>query len=408
MLKSKLWQRWLMALLLALGLGTLWGLLIAISGSALFALWPSDRKSFQFIEVTTNGQPLVHTNIGGNYLNKEFRTLDGEKIDPDEVQMLSAAATTKPSLSPGLFTLPVTWHQRLAGMCDYARPPVEWVMIRDAELSGHAYLAGFDPITKLPVGYLGHAGFRQSKPPIGEQFDLGKFRLTNTDKLRFAGAHRVNFSGRAYPDSVSDFNEKQSLSVGTIYLADAHGSIHEINLRTRKVRTLVQLSGVTSIAITRMPRPRTSAGNGEDAGQENEPINGTLQLNLRATQFPPLNGSQFTLAQHTTLFVPDDMPEVKKRKLVHRLVARCVDRLVVINPFEGTRKIFPLPENLRNTGFSARIISEGELFLEVERGYWEQGKVLDLMLLNLTGEITSKKTVRLSSYVPDDPSYDFT
>jgi len=403
MSKNKLWQRWLLALLFALGLGVVWGFLLAFGGSVVSALSPGDGKTHEGLQITVDGEPLVQAFIGGNYTHTELRTLDGQLVDQDQVQLLGSVSTYPPYRSPGLIEWPVIWRERLAGMCDYARPPVEWMMIRDAEPLGHVYLSGFDTITKLPVGYIGLHGFRQAKPPEDEQFHLGPHRLNWEGRARVTSIGRIEFGSRTYPDTGTEPNEKQVLAYWLVYLADADGQIHEINLRTHAVRSLAEISEVASIAIAGLPLP-LAKGDGEDeAGQDDVPINGTLQFHT--TGFTSSKIPEFRLTQHVIEFRVNPNPSAnKKRKIVHRLLVRCVDRLVVINPFDDTQQVFPLPEGLEHANFSVSTVADDRLLLQVQSGHWEQGNVVDVMGLNSAGEVTPTQTVRLaSSYVPGDP-----
>jgi len=263
---NKLWQKWLLALLFALGLGVIWGFLLAFVGSAVAALSPSDGKTHEDLQITVEGEPLVQTYIGGNYTHTELRTLDGEKVDPEKVQLLGGVGTYPPYRSPGLIERPVIWRERLAGMCDYARPPVEWMMIRDAEPLGHAYLAGFDTITKLPVGYIGRLGFRQAKPPQDEQFYLGPHRLNWEGGARVTSIGQIRFGIRGPQETRPEPNEKQALASWLVYLADADGQIHEINLRTHAVRSLAEISDVASIAVANLPLPLAKGDSEDEAG----------------------------------------------------------------------------------------------------------------------------------------------
>ena len=60
----------------------------------------------------------------------------------------------------------------IGGISDGKRPPATWYVVRDDRPKGHCYLAGYDAVSKLPVGFIGRKGFRETRPTTDEQFEL--------------------------------------------------------------------------------------------------------------------------------------------------------------------------------------------------------------------------------------------
>ena len=85
------------------------------------------------------------------------------------------------------------------------------------------------------------------------------------------------------------------------------------------------------------------------------------------------------------------------RKLVHRLLVRGSDRLVLLNPFNDSQQDFLLPEELHKASFSAYALSGDLLLLQAHRGDWERGYVVDLLWVDTDGEVQKNKLCDLQA-----------
>ena len=63
---------------------------------------------------------------------------------------------------------------------------------------------------------------------------------------------------------------------------------------------------------------------------------------------------------------------------------------------------FKLPSDLEDKNLTVSASGPNRLLLQVDRGFWEQGSIVDLLTINPDGKIEHQDTVRLLGYVPED------
>lgn len=392
MSRSSITRKWVSALVLTLGVGVVWATAAGIIGSIISGLIPSNRVTYESVVVVADGTPLIQARSSNNYFNTELRTLDGQTVELEEESWLGGVSFAEPYRAPGVVQLPITWSERIAGCSDYGKPPVNWLLMRDDRRPGSAYFTGYDTESKLGVGYLGSRGFRPAVPPADKQFDLGNHSLdwsssavTSVGDLEFG--HPPNNYGIAKPE------ENRTLASWIVFLVDGN-EIREVDLRNRKVRTIGKLDQLLSLGIASQPLPPNAD---EDVGPTDEPE----ETGLQSKQSQPA----FHLAamQNDVIFsIAPNAPINPTHKSVHRLLARCAERIVALNPFNGSQQEFALPESLRNAQFSAYLVAADELLLQVYSGFWEHGSITDLYWLNTAGEVTREEKLRLAGYPRQD------
>src|SRR5262249_6160151 len=117
----------------------------------------------------------TQSTIGYSLSAVNRRTLDGQPWPIDYERWLNGAFLFSPVKPPGLVWIAPSWTDqglRLTGGTDGRRPPAAWYFIRNAGRQGKTYLAGFDVMSKLPIGYIDRNGFRLTPPRQETQFDL--------------------------------------------------------------------------------------------------------------------------------------------------------------------------------------------------------------------------------------------
>ncbi len=381
-------RKWISMLVLTLGLGAAWGVGVALIGAVGMSLMPpATRGDSEDIIVVADGTPLIKTRIGGNWNNTKLRTLDGEAIDLEAIHWPRQASFRKPYREPRWFESPVTWRERIAGLSDEQKPPMSWVAIRDGQRPGHAYFAGYDPTSKLGLGYLGRAGFRPSIPARDEWFDMGNSTFS-WQSQPIASRNSVLYGRLANLYGRGTSTDKNRLAWGLCFMVDGK-EIQEIDLANKRVRTLASLEGLRSLSIVTQPLPAT------DEDTEAEPTNlpGDESADSLKAQ-SPFRLASMQAYTYTTVFVAS--PEIDaKHKTADRILACCDDRLVVINPFDNSQQAFSLPEQLRESDFSVYSMSEDKLLLTVGRGKWESGRIVDLLWIDTEGKIVQEKNLRL-------------
>ncbi len=160
-----------LALLLALGLGAAWAAVVAWCGSVVDD-WLKRDNEYRYVQVLVDGTPVVIAQSRSDYSGQVVRTLDGKKVPAeDRIGML------EPNSLPGLREYSRTprslpWDKRLSLLSDRRDPPAYWVFVHNGEWEGGGYFVGYDSKSKLRIGYLGTAGFRDAPPPSEERFDM--------------------------------------------------------------------------------------------------------------------------------------------------------------------------------------------------------------------------------------------
>ena len=294
-------QRFVVALVLAFGFGAVWALMIGAASSIASAFRPSVVQVSEGLAVTTDGTPLIRTMMPNIYVDMTLRTLEGQTVELESSgeRWLTAAVFPEPYRSPRWVSWPITWKQRIGDSSDFNKPPAAWVIVRDGGRPGHAYLAGYDVFSKRRLGHIGREGFRATRPPSDEWFDFGNATLSHGDAAVASAGFMVlgsvfisNLSSSYY----SAFAPKEGrLEQWLVFLKDGE-TIQEVNLRNRQVRSVTSLENLLALAVTTQPSNRSP----ESDPADEEPVN-------------------------------------TQRELVHRLLARCEDRIVNVNPFDGTQ-----------------------------------------------------------------------
>jgi len=396
MSRQSITRRWVSAIVLTLGIGTVWGAIIGICVMIVGTLMPSRPITTENIVVVIDGTPLIQTQIAGNYYNTELRTLEGQSIELDDESWLGGIYYSEPYRKPSVIQLPISWAERIAGCSDYGKPPASWLLIRDDQRPGSVYFTGFDTTSKLNIGFIGRNGFRATIPPADELFDLGNQTFAWGSNVA-ATPNGIDYGSSSYHYNEKKPEDDRHLAPWIVFLLDGD-VIQEIDLRRHTVRPLKKLDGLFAIEIAWQPAPDE-----EKVEEEIEKLNDADQQ-TNHTQ------SKFRLAamQNTVFFpVTPAKPINTKQKTTHRLLARCTDRIVAINPFDGSQQEFPLPQELLQEGLTVYSIADDQLLLQVDGGYWEHGSITDLLWINSAGEVNREKTLRLAGYTPGNESLQF-
>jgi hypothetical protein len=286
-------------LLLAIGFAAAWGFLTVFVTESFVRPLASAPRTYEQLAITEAGEPLVYRyTTERGVQDSQYRTLDGKAVDRPEWTLSSVSVQRSDAMKPrgGFDAAWVDWHYRLLTASECRTPAVTWYIIRDAEASGHVYLAGYDEQTRLNVGYIDRTGFREIVPPVADQFDVGGSRYLMSGRIAGRG---LGYSGFQEAAGLRQFPE------WVIYLAD-NNRVVEIDLRERRVRPLLESPDVGSIGI--LLEANWTRGGIAVAG--------------------PVEGAA-------------------RRREEERLAVRLNDRVALIDPESGDRSDFVLPESLR-------------------------------------------------------------
>jgi hypothetical protein len=239
----------LLALVLAVGTAVVWGFVCGFCADAI-RRWqrrqPSSlARTAEQLLVTSEGVPVIATIGNRDYHYRTYRTLDGEPVEA-AAQIYPAALLDAETLEG--YGWPVEWSARMTGVNDGQMPPQYWYLIHDGCRPGHAWLEGFDSVSKRRVGYLGRQGFSATPLAVADQFLLdGRLFGSGLVFGYFGPMEPRNFSSTSnfLPTSVS---QGGLIPLWRGYLV-TDGKLVEVDIRQRRVRTVLEEPGLLSAVI---------------------------------------------------------------------------------------------------------------------------------------------------------------
>jgi hypothetical protein len=344
---KRIWRQLSTSLIVAIGIALVWGVLVGWGGAVVDTiLWPRNI-TYEQIVLTAQGTPLIYTRtrfVNDDQFSQTYRTLDGQSATVRSGERLNRKNLQAPVEPPGLWYLPIEWKYRVAGISDLGKPQVGWCLIRDDQPSGQAYLVGYEMKTKQFVGTIGRNGFCSSMPPEEERFEHDSHPYGRMMGSACTSGY-ISY-GRAAPRH--QYNQivfHHDIPQWLLFLIDGD-RLQEIDLRSRKVRTLFQSPDLVGVSL---------------------------------------------------LTAKDNSAEDGKKRAVHRLMVRLTDRVVILDRTTGDKQEYLLPESMRRQQLSAYAIDDGQLLLvSKDYGAGKEGrKKVKLVWFSPDGQTTQEKEVSL-------------
>jgi hypothetical protein len=244
--KGSLAGRLLWALILGGGFGTLWLIIVMISGSLLVSQWRMGnggprRGTFpEQLIISTDGRALVR----GSFVQGQaagYRRLDGtpekETSDIRQADSLPVWHMREPTLvdDPYFFLNSLgDWDWRMRAFPDELQPDEVWYFIHDGRTYGAGYFAGYDKVEKRRMGFIGDKGFSVARPPREDWFRVER-HLVKSPLMKLWTSIGV-IKG---PAGVSlDSFEKSPIPPHLVFVPSGH-ELKQVDLSTRTVRTVL-------------------------------------------------------------------------------------------------------------------------------------------------------------------------
>jgi hypothetical protein len=196
----------LLALLLAGGALTVWGLAMGALGSA-YVERSRKLEVVELLRVTNSGQPIIESYRRRSRDPHLFSDLERRPARLSEVEpqregkppaflrshSLSKAERFQHWLAPeSSFSI--------RGLNNGGMSRTNWFLRKDEESTEHAYLVGYDLQSKHCIGYVGVRGFRLDKPSLDDQFAIGARSMNVASAALHSDWGRANpFSGDRTP-----------------------------------------------------------------------------------------------------------------------------------------------------------------------------------------------------------------
>jgi hypothetical protein len=336
----------LLALLLAVGTLVIWVFVCMFCSQSLNQVWPQQVVREQ-VFVQEDGTPAIATtsNVDNDrVMSRVVRTLEGEVIEHETP--LSSGSLMGPAFLQRYHNPGWDWTGHILSATDGRDPAQLWYVIHDGQLQGHAWLEGFDSVTRQRIGFIGRQGFRTEQLPPDELFpmDARLFRTGGTwvssrwvsrQVDPYSPARRTSRTGR--------------LPEWVVYLISG-SQLLEIDLRARSVRTLIEDQGLISATVV------------EQAVSEGG-----------ADRLP------FGAPQH--------------------LAVRSEDHLWIVDPNTGQRRQYPLSGDVRRANLEVYELSDGLL---VRWWNWPAYDTDDehLVWLDQQGQVVRERTITLRREPP--------
>jgi hypothetical protein len=260
----------------------------------------------------SDGTPLIASNPGGSQGDPHFRDLQGNPVmlSVDDLQEVLHGdfLPANPPPSPD----DLAWDDCFLRLADGRMPMTMWYFLSDGLREGAGYFVGYDSNSKVRIGYLGTSGFRTGPLPAEEWFPFDG--TTNPPLSRLVGGpatYNIFSNGIGYAVRPSGGRAPQGfLSAWDAYIFGRDGKIYHADLQARTVQVVLESPQLRSVGISAWS-------------------------------------------------------EGAKRGVLYRLAARTEDAILVLNVQGKPLARYPIPEALRNLGFTFAESKTGEAIL-----YW--------------------------------------
>ena len=169
--ETSLMCRFLAAVTLAVGFGTVWFVLLLWIGISTLEAWPGQNpRRWEALVVTTDGTPLVQSRTFDNLSLVTYRDRNGRENDAvdqsDQVPAMSLRG--EPGNASPFFSRP-GWPRRIKVFMDEREPASVWYFVHDGSLQGSGYFVGYERVSNRLIGFIGLSGFRARPIPPDER-----------------------------------------------------------------------------------------------------------------------------------------------------------------------------------------------------------------------------------------------
>jgi len=225
-----------LAIVLAIGAGVIWGVIVGFSFSTISAIVFSHDVNEQ-LTFLHDGTPVIQSYLGADYTARTYRTLEGKPVDVEDIDLRCGDFLSGPQDTRKRFA-DLTWERRIAPLRDDYYGRENWYFIHDGQLRGHAYFVSYDKAAKARTGYMGRNGFRPDEPPLEDQFSINGRRMSKS----------------GFPAAILNLYNGSNDVRGKCLLAD--DGLWRIDMKKRSVAVLRKDS--TSVSAVMSYKPRTN------------------------------------------------------------------------------------------------------------------------------------------------------
>jgi hypothetical protein len=241
-------QPLLLAAVLAVGFGFVWGL-VGLWATEVGVYVVGNVPAPEALVFLPDGTPRVGV-VAGPQGEREYRDLAGNPapVPDDETGWLAPALL--PAGQPG----GAADGGHIRSFADGQVPATYWYFMADGRPGGTAYFVGYDSKTSACVGYLGAAGFREGPPLAEELFPFDGVAAGRHARV-FSTQNQNNPAG--HPKYVTHGQAPRGgVSVWDVYVLGRGGRLFHADLRRRAVEVVLDEPRLRSVAlVSGLPDP---------------------------------------------------------------------------------------------------------------------------------------------------------
>ena len=242
-----------LAILLGVGAGIVWAVLLGIAQRSLEQLGPKVAMN-ENLMVGSDGTVLIFSYLYYPYRKETFRTLDGREVENAwRLPLLQGAellGLDNPYVPFAPYKPFMMAQRRVTPVGGFGRPPAFWYFVHDGKPNGRGYFVGFHADSKRLAGYLGAKGFRDDVPSADEQLPVDLRQVQN------GAAFPVYKAWGSEPRDTPLARDDESMDPNAAKLPMiSDDRLLEIDFRTGGVRELLKLPGLMSVGFLSRPMP---------------------------------------------------------------------------------------------------------------------------------------------------------
>lgn len=398
--RGDVWQRIIAAGIIAAGMGVVWGLGVGWIVGTVASLTRRPRIMEQ-LNIAVDGTPVISVvsdnAYGDSTLNR--RTLDG-KPWPNEFELwLGGVYLRRFELPPGVIQFPVGWSdygERVGGMTDGKKPPTAWYVVSSDKEAERLYFAGYDPLSKRSVGYIGTKGFRVAMPPPDEQFAC-------TANRSGAVTNRVISNQYIERNSLVRYHDLYGYSIPAqwkAFLVDGK-RLWEVDLRERTSRIIMEVPDSISMGMLSVLQSIVDSTPTEDSARAKR----NTSFRLVAQQLHLFRNDAFSAAVLSSSAADASDASEEPPKTVTVLAIRTRDQVLLYDTSSGRQWQFKLPVQVPpDQTLQAFWVNPETMLLSCQTGYWNGGPITQLYWINPGGAIQRDERLELQGYVSSPKS----
>ncbi len=240
------------ALALAVGIAIVWGCVV---GWSSLVLQRRSSGSFERVTVTADGTPLITRVYSGTLQRTDHFTLDRKPYATHEPPEISGAQVAD---RPAVTATRPREEPVVLDYSDARSRPTAWYFVVFGNPAGQGYFVGYDVLTRDRVGYIGREGFQVDVPKGGQLVAVRRTRTYPASSfIAPADNHNRGEAALWYSNAAT---VPGSIPVWICHVVSGDRLLR-IDLRKRKVETVLETPGLFSVSVAQRPR-RGSAAQG--------------------------------------------------------------------------------------------------------------------------------------------------